>query len=61
MTMHYIHSLNVWRLKPPGIDLIVFGFIFVLIAIIVPFHDPDFYWHIKTGEYYIRVTKYAIW
>jgi len=41
---------NKWHFQPPGIDLIVFGFIFVLISIILPFHDPDFYWHIKTGE-----------
>lgn len=40
-----------WLPQPPGIDLLVFGFIFVLISFILPLHDPDFYWHIKSGEY----------
>ena len=51
MAEHTFHPRNEWHLQPPGIDLIVFGFIFVLISITLPFHDPDFYWHIITGEY----------
>ena len=51
MAEHTDYPRNDWHLQPPGIDLIVFGFIFILISITLPFNDPDFYWHIKTGEY----------
>jgi hypothetical protein len=51
MAKHPNYTPVRWHLQPPAIDKIVFGFIFVLISLILPFHDPDFYWHIKTGEY----------
>ena len=53
MAKHTINPRSKWRLQPPRIDLLIFGFIFVLIALTLPFNDPDFYWHIKTGEYIV--------
>ena len=50
MTAHTIPPRSKWHFQPPGIDLLVYGFLFILIFLILPFQDSDFFWHMKTGE-----------
>lgn len=38
-------------LKKLTIEPVVFSVVFVLVMLFTHFEDPDFYWHIKTGEY----------
>lgn len=38
-----------------SVSSIIFIIIFVLIALSPRFEDPDFYWHLKTGEYIVSI------